>query len=179
MGGIAVGALVATPLISLLTATLASADEGTDATGGGGDITQYTFGHDTLSINDTTHGFDNYFSTPHLDIDISNDGPGSTTLGLPSYEDIVTDPNHFQFFTGDAAGALYHHFTTDPSTFINPDQGLVDIGGGGVSSDLGTLPGGVIGDLPTGALADVGSGALGDVAGGGLGDLFSGLLGGF
>ena len=180
MGGMAIGALLGPPLISLLASPLASADPTTDAAGGGGDITTYHLGpDDTLSINTTTHGFNNYFDGSHLNVDISNDGPGSGTLGVPNYLDIVTDPNHFQLVKGAEDGALIHDFDTHPGTFINPDQGLIDIGGGGVSSDLGTLPGGVIGDFPAAAVSDVGSGALGDVAGGGLGDLFSGLFGSF
>lgn len=129
----AFGALLAPPLISLLGSPLASADT-TDLVGPGGDITTYTFGTapdtDTLSLNDTTFAFDNFHVLPNYDIDFYFDGLGSHT-----HEVLLTDPGVFQLGVDDVDGVRTFIDSFTPADFINPDIGLVDLGGG-VSADL-------------------------------------------
>lgn len=131
--GMAFGALLAPPLISLLASPLASADT-TDVTGTSGDITTYTFGTvpdtDTLSFNDTTFAFDNFHAMTSYDVDFYSDGLGSHT-----HEVLLTDPGVFQLGVDDIDGVRTFIDSFTPADFINSDIGLADLGGG-VSADL-------------------------------------------
>lgn len=131
--GMAFGALLAPPLISLLASPLATADT-PDVVGTSGDITTYTFGTppdtDTLSVNDTTFAFDNFHALTNYDIDIYSDGLGSHT-----HEVLLTDPGVFQLGVDDVDGVRTFIDSFTPADFINPDIGLTDLGGG-LSADL-------------------------------------------
>jgi hypothetical protein len=152
MGAVAIGALLAPPLISLCASPLASADPTTDLTVGPGDLS-YTFGPDTLTINPTDYAFDNYISTSNFDVDLYDpDGLTSKT-----YDVILTDPGKFQLDITDTGGTITHDLVTNPADFLNADAGLTAIGG--------ALP------------VDVPAGAVGDVAGGGLLESLAGLFG--
>ena len=120
--GLVLGALLAPPLISLLASPLASADT-PDVTSG--DILSYTFGGDTLSLNDTTFAIDNFFTASGLDLDVFY-GPG-TNYGL-----LLTDPGVAQLGIEDIGGTISYIDNFLPADFIDPDFGLADIGGGGV-----------------------------------------------
>jgi hypothetical protein len=128
--GMAAGALLAPALIGLLASPLACADT-PDVTGTGGDIITlgpYTVDGftDTLSLNDSTFGLDNYLvsSTP-IDLDLFYGGD-------PNYGLIVTDPGVFQIGFDDIGGTTHLIDSFNPADFISSDFGLSEIGGGGV-----------------------------------------------
>ena len=124
MGAVAIGALLAPPLISLWASPLASADPTTDVAVGPGDVT-HTFGPDTLTINPTDHAFDNYISTSHVDVDLYNpDGLTSKT-----YDIVITDPGKIQLTLGDNDGTITHEIVTNPADITSPDPGVTAIGG--------------------------------------------------
>lgn len=142
MGGIvgtAVGALLAPPLICLLASPLASADPGDSdiVTLGPYTVDGYT---DTLSINDTTFALDNYLTgsvgSSAFDLDAYSGAPGSDT-----YEVLLTDPSLFQLGFDDADGTITPIFSFTPADFINPDIGLVDLGGAGGAVGADALAG--------------------------------------
>lgn len=122
MGAIAVGALVAPPLISLLASPLASADP-TDAALAG-DLS-YTLGPDTLTVNLSDFAFDNYISTPNVDVDLYDDGG----LTSKTYDVVITDPKLFQLTIGDDDGTITHTLVTNPADFTSTDPGLAGLGG--------------------------------------------------
>ena len=135
--GMAAGALLAPPLIALLASPLASADP-TDAVVTGGDI--ITFGPytvdgitDTLSVNDSTFGLDNYTvtSTP-IDLDLFYGGD-------PSYGLIVTDPGVFQIGFDDIGGTTHLIDSFNPADFVSSDLGLSEIGGAVAGADVAAL----------------------------------------
>jgi hypothetical protein len=126
--GMAAGALLAPPLIALLASPLAGADT-PDVTGTGGDILTlgpYTVdGYtDTLSINESTFGVDNYLASSTLDVDIFDSGD-------PNYGLIVTDPGVYQIGVEDIGGTTHVIDTLNPADFVSSDFGLSEIGGGG------------------------------------------------
>jgi hypothetical protein len=121
MGGMAVGALLAPPLISLLASPIASAEPTTDVT----PVTdvQYTLGPDTLTVNPSDYAFDNYVSVSGYDLDVyAPDGLTSKT-----YDAVITDPGKFQLDITDTDGVITHTLTT--TGIGNPDPGVGDIGG--------------------------------------------------
>jgi hypothetical protein len=124
--GMAVGALLAPPLICLVASPFANADT-PDVAAPGGDIATYTFGPDTLSINTTTGAFDNYIATSSYDLDVG--APASN-----SYEVLLTDPGAFQFGIDDVAGKISYIDIFNPANFLPPDPCLAELGGG-VSTD--------------------------------------------
>ena len=140
MGAVAIGALLAPPLISLWASPLASADPTTDVTVGPADLS-YTFGPDTLTINPTDFAFDNYISTSSYDLDIYDpDGLTSKT-----YDAVITDPGKFQLTLGDNDGTITHDLVFNPANFTSTDPGVTAIGGAvsgaaaAASTDLTTV----------------------------------------
>lgn len=121
MVGTGLGALLAPPLIYLLASPIAGADT-TDATSTGGDITQYTLGPDTLSINDATGAFDNYITTSGFDLDIG-------APGAHSFEVLFTDPSVFQLGIDDVNGSVSYIDITNPADFLPPDPCFAELGG--------------------------------------------------
>jgi hypothetical protein len=129
--GMAFGALLAPPLISLLASPLASADPVSAAAVGTGDVT-YTFGPDTLTIDPATGGFDNFVEVSNFSFDVSM--PVDGTFGVVATGSGGADHNQpFQVGVQDTDGVLSHEFTTNPVDFINPDWGLGELQG--VSTD--------------------------------------------
>jgi hypothetical protein len=105
MVGLALGVLLAPPLIALLASPLASADPTDAAVGTAGQI--ITFGPypfdgytDTLSINDATFALDNYLTGSGFDLDLYS-APGSD-----SYEVLLTDPGVVQLGVDDVGGTF-------------------------------------------------------------------------
>jgi hypothetical protein len=137
MVGIALGALLATPLISLIGSPLASADPVTAAAVGPGDLT-YTFGPDTLTIDPATGGFDNFIQLSNFDFDVSM--PVDGTFGAVATGTNTHQP--FQVGVQDTDGVLSHEFTTNTALFINPDWGLGELPGTSTdvtsAADVGT-----------------------------------------
>jgi hypothetical protein len=129
--GMGFGALLAPPLICLLASPIASADT-TDVTGTGGDITYYTFGPDTLSINDATGAFDNYIATSSFDLDIG--APGSD-----SFEVLLTDPSVFQLGFDAGDGSVSYIDITNSADFLPPDPCFAELGGAVGADALGGL----------------------------------------
>ncbi len=132
--GVAVGAVLASPLIALLASPAASADT-TDATGPSGDIATYgpyTFdGYtDTFSINTTTDAFDNtltYDGTLLTGLELDFYSPATDTYDL-----VVTDPGFLQLGIVDTDGVF--SFTDSFTPPFDADPGLADIAGA-VSAD--------------------------------------------
>jgi hypothetical protein len=112
--GVALGALLAPPLLGLLASPLASADPS--------DILSYTFDGDTLSLNDTTFAIDNLYSASGLDLDVFY---GSAS----NYGLLLTDPGVAQLGVEDIGGTISYIDIFPPTDFIGVDPGLVDIGG--------------------------------------------------
>jgi hypothetical protein len=112
---LALGALLAPPLISLLVSPLANAD---------GDVTTYgpyTFDGalDTLNVNYTAFGLDNLLASDGFDLDIyysalTND-----------YGVILTDPGVFQLGFDDVGGTMGYIDSFTPPFDVDP--GLADI----------------------------------------------------
>jgi hypothetical protein len=120
--GMAVGAVLGTPLIALLASPVAGADPD--------DVTTTVYGpydgfSDALSVNSATDGFDSYLTgTMWGALDISYDGPGSD-----SSEVLLTDPGAYQIGFDDVAGKISFIDITNPADFLPTDPGLADIGG--------------------------------------------------
>jgi hypothetical protein len=120
--GLALGALLAPPLLGLLASPLASADPS--------DILSYTFDGDTISINDTTFAIDNLYSASGLDLDVFY---GSAN----NYGLLLTDPGVAQVGYEDIGGVVTTIDNFPPTDFIGFDPGLADIAGGGsVGADI-------------------------------------------
>lgn len=83
---------------------------------------------DTLSYDTDTSAFDNYvigsLNSLTYDLDVYSGAPGSDTAEI-----LVTIPSLFQFGFDDVDGALTPLYSFDPADFINPDIGLIDLGG--------------------------------------------------
>jgi hypothetical protein len=113
--GLALGALLAPPLISLLVSPLANAD---------GDITTYgpylfDGASDTLNVNYTAFGLDNVLASDGFDLDtyysaLTND-----------YGVILTDPGVFQLGFDDVGGTIGYIDSFTPPFDVDP--GLADI----------------------------------------------------
>jgi hypothetical protein len=121
--GTALGALLASPLIALLTTPVASADDlvtiGPYTTDG------YT---DTLTYDSDTSGFDNFLTGSYdsypFDLDIY-----SGALGSGDSEVLFTIPLLFQGGFEDIDGTLTPISSFDAADFVSADVGLVDLGG--------------------------------------------------
>jgi hypothetical protein len=118
--GMAVGALLAPPLLALSAGPVANADPSDVVTYGPFSFDGYT---DTFSINTTTDAVDNLTAYQTYDIDLYY-GPGTDNYGI-----IVTEPGVFQLGVDDIGGSvgLVDSFTPP----FDVDPGLADIGGGG------------------------------------------------
>lgn len=121
---LAVGALIASPALALLAASVASADDlssiGPIAIGG------YT---EALSYDTATGGFDNYLVGSYngypYDLDVYFDPSGGGNS-----EVLITIPFLFQGGFTDVAGTITPIASVlNPADFVNPDIGLIDLGG--------------------------------------------------
>lgn len=116
--GIAFGALLSTPVIALLAAPVASADDLT--TLGPYTLDGYT---DTFTYS-SAYGFDNYLSGAYADLDVYSAGPGSGDS-----EVLLTIPLLGQFGYEDVDGTITPIHTFDSADFVAADIGLADLGG--------------------------------------------------
>ena len=123
--GIAVGALLASPFVALLTTPLASADTSDDlVTVGPYTSDGYT---DTFTYTDTS-AFDNLLTGSYdlypYDLDIYSGAPGSDDS-----EVLLTVPLLFQGGFEDVDGTITPVYSFDAADFVSPDVGLADLGG--------------------------------------------------
>jgi hypothetical protein len=121
----AVGALIASPALALLTGPVAGADPGDLASIGPVAIDGYA---ESLTYNTVTGAFDNYLAAPvggyPYDLDIYFDPAGSG-----NGEVLLTIPFLFQGGFEDVDGAITPISSVNPADFVNSDIGLIDLGG--------------------------------------------------
>ncbi|MGA9492645.1 MAG: hypothetical protein WBV80_20665 [Mycobacterium sp.] len=131
--GLAMGALLASPLISLLASPVASADD--LSTIGPYTVDGYT---DTFTYDTSTSGFDNFltgsFDSYPFDVDIYSGGPGSGDS-----EVLFTIPLLFQGGFEDVNGTITPISSVDAANFVSPDVGLADLGGTPAPGDIVSL----------------------------------------
>jgi hypothetical protein len=121
--GTALGALLASPVIALLTTPVASADD--LVTIGPYTADGYT---DTLTYDTDTSGFDNFLTSSYdsypFDLDIYSGAAGSGDS-----EVLFTIPLLFQGGFEDVDGTITTISSVDAADFVSADAGLVDLGG--------------------------------------------------
>jgi hypothetical protein len=130
--GMAFGALLASPLISLIAGPVATADPAADAAAAGQIVTLGPFPFDgfadTLAFNDSTFAFDNYLTGTVdgsvFNLDVFFGAPGSN-----SYEVLLTDPGLFQLGVVDVDGSVRFIDNFIGSDFLPTDPGLAELGG--------------------------------------------------
>ena len=132
MAGMAVGAILAAPLIALLASPLASADPADPAlvvTNPDVTTTDYSlFGFtEAYSSNSDTGGADSLLTLGSDDLDVFDSPPDT-------YGFLFTDGTDAQFGIEVVDGKLELIDNVPPATFIDPDPGLADISAGGVVS---------------------------------------------
>jgi hypothetical protein len=135
--GVAIGALLASPLIALSAGSVATADPGDDLV----TLGPYAIGayNDTLTYDSTNLAFDNYTtgtlgSTP-FDFDVYQGPEGSN-----SAEYVFTIPLLFQGGFDDVDGVSTPFYSVNPFDFISPDAGLVTLGGAPSTAGIVTIP---------------------------------------
>ena len=126
--GIAIGALLVSPLAASLASPVASADTTDDlVTVGPYAIDGYT---DTFTYDSSNLSFDNYttgsLGGSPFDLDVYQGAPGSD-----SAEYVFTIPLLFQGGFQDVDGTTTPFYSFDAFGFVSPDAGLVDLGGAG------------------------------------------------
>lgn len=121
----AMGVLIASPALALLTEPVAGADPGDLTSIGPVAIDGYT---ESLAYNTVTGAFDNYLAAPvggyPYDLDIYFDPAGSG-----NGEVLLTIPFLFQGGFEDVDGAITPISSVNPADFVNSDIGLIDLGG--------------------------------------------------
>jgi hypothetical protein len=122
---VAVGALIASPALALLTGSIANADTGDLSSIGPIAIDGYT---ESLTYNTVTGAFDNYLAAPvggyPYDLDVSFDPAGSG-----NGEVLLTIPLLFQGGFEDVDGTITPISSVNAADFVNSDIGLIDLGG--------------------------------------------------
>ena len=117
-------ALIASPAIALVTASVASADDGLASLGPIA-IDGYT---DSFTYDTDTYGFDNLLTGSSnfvpFDLDTFYGTPGSGDSGL-----LFTIPLLYQGGFTDIDGTFTPISTFDAADFLNADLGLVELGG--------------------------------------------------
>ena len=133
VGGVAFGALLASPLIALCTGSVATADDLVS-------IGPYAIGgyNDTLTYDSSSLAFDNNItgslgSTP-FDLDVYQGPTGSN-----SAEYVFTIPLLFQGGLNDVDGTSTPFYSFNPFDFISPDAGLVTLGGAPSTEGIVTI----------------------------------------
>jgi hypothetical protein len=123
---VAVGALLATPALAMLSGAVASADPGDDLVS----IGPFAIGgyNDTFTYDSSTFALDNYTtgslgSTP-FDLDVYQGPTGSN-----SAEYVFTIPLLFQAGIDDVDGTSTPFYSFNAFDFVSPDAGLVTLGG--------------------------------------------------
>jgi hypothetical protein len=134
--GLAVGALLAVPVLAVLAGPVASADPGDDLV----TLGPYAIGsyNDTLTYDSSNLAFDNFTtgslgSTP-FDLDVYQ-GPS----GSDSAEYVFTIPLLFQGGIDDVDGTSTPFYSFNPFDFITPDAGLVNLGGAPSTEGIVTI----------------------------------------
>jgi hypothetical protein len=134
--GVAVGALLAAPLLALCTGSVANADSGDDLV----TLGPYAIGgyNDTLTYDSSNLSFDNFTtgslgSTP-FDLDVYQ-GP----TGSDSAEYVFTIPLLFQGGIDDVDGTSTPFYSFNPFDFVSPDAGLVTLGGAPSTEGIVTI----------------------------------------
>jgi hypothetical protein len=134
--GVAVGALLASPLIALCSGSVANADSGDDLV----TIGPYAIGgyDETLTYDSSNLAFDSYTtgtlgSTP-FDLDVY-EGP----TGSNSAEYVFTIPLLFQGGIDDVDGTSTPFYSVNPFDFVSPDAGLVTLGGAPSTEGIVTI----------------------------------------
>jgi hypothetical protein len=123
--GVALGAMVASPIIALLVGTTASADPSDLAYVGPLTFDGYT---DALTYNTSTYAFDNLLTGSSnlvpFDVDAFYGAPGSGDSGF-----LLTIPLIYQGGFTDIDGTFTPISSFDSADFLSVDQGLLDLGG--------------------------------------------------
>ena len=124
--GVAVGALLASPIIALLTDPFASADTTDDLVTIGPYTTDgYT---ETFTYDPDTSAFDSYlvgsYDSYPYNLDVYSGPSGSDTS-----EVLFTVPLLFQGGFEDVDGTITQLYSFDAADFVSPDIGLGDLGG--------------------------------------------------
>jgi hypothetical protein len=134
--GVAVGALLAAPVLAMLPGSVASADSGADLV----TLGPYVIGgyNDTLTYDSSSLAFDNYAtgslgSTP-FDLDVY-EGP----TGSNSAEYVFTIPLLFQGGFDDVNGTITPFYSFNAFDFVSPDAGLVTLGGAPSTEGIVTI----------------------------------------
>jgi hypothetical protein len=134
--GVAVGVLLAAPVLAMLTGSVASADAGDDLV----TLGPYAIGayNDTLTYDSSNLAFDNYLtgslgSTP-FDLDVYQGPTGSN-----SAEYVFTIPLLFQGGIDDVDGTSTPFYSVNPFDFVSPDAGLVTLGGAPSTEGIVTI----------------------------------------
>jgi hypothetical protein len=124
IAAVAVGTLIASPALALLTGSVSSADSDLSSVGPIA-IDGYT---ESLTYNTATGAFDNYLAAPvggyPSDLDIYFDPSGSGNS-----EVLLTIPFLFQGGFTDVDGTITPISSVNPADFVNSDVGLIDLGG--------------------------------------------------
>jgi hypothetical protein len=124
IAAVAVGTLIASPALALLTGSVARADSDLSSIGPIA-IDGYT---ESLTYNTATGAFDNYLAAPvggyPSDLDIYFDPAGSG-----NGEVLLTIPFLFQGGFTDVDGTITPISSVAPADFVNSDVGLIDLGG--------------------------------------------------
>lgn len=122
----AVGTLIASPALALLTGSIAHADSGDLASIGPVTVDGYT---DTLAYDTANGAFDNYLVGSYdgypydLDVYVNPSGSGDSEV-------LLTVPLLFQGGFTDVDGTITPISSVlDPAAFVNSDIGLIDLGG--------------------------------------------------
>jgi hypothetical protein len=125
IAAVAVGALIASPALALLTGSVANADPGDLVSIGPVAIDGYT---EYLAYDTVTGAFDNFLKAPvdgyPYDLDIYFDPSGSGNA-----EVLLTIPLLFQGGFEDVDGTITPISSVDPADFAYADAGLLDLGG--------------------------------------------------
>jgi hypothetical protein len=115
IAAVAVGTLIASPALALLTGSVASADSDLSSIG-------------PIAIDGYTESLDNYLAAPvggyPSDLDIYFDPAGSG-----NGEVLLTIPFLFQGGFTDVDGTISPISSVNPADFVNSDIGLIDLGG--------------------------------------------------
>jgi hypothetical protein len=134
--GVAVGTLLAAPVLAMFTGSVASADAGDDLV----TLGPYAIGayNDTLTYDSSNLAFDNYLtgslgSTP-FDLDVYQGPTGSN-----SAEYVFTIPLLFQGGIDDVDGTSTPFYSVNPFDFVSPDAGLVTLGGAPSTEGIVTI----------------------------------------
>jgi hypothetical protein len=131
--GVALGALLVSPLIALCTGSVASADDLVS-------IGPFVIGgyNDTLTYDSSNLAFDNYttgsLGSSPFDLDVFQGPAGSNSADY-----VFTIPLLFQGGFDDVDGTSTPFYSFNPFDFVTPDAGLVTLGGAPSTEGIVTI----------------------------------------